>query len=293
VLADILTRLSHLDLSGRVTKIGTHGKSGGSYSDIFQGRLLSNGTLVAIRELRAHIFSEADLKKSIALELRIWSDLDHRNVLPLLGYSLEFGPHPTFVTEWMSNGTVLDYVKVNPAASVLQLSIGIAAGLKYLHEKEIVHADVKSSNVLVSSAGVPLLIDFGLSRLLVISQMIMSTRDAGGTFRWMAYELCGGIPREQWRESIRPVATKETDVWAYGMTVLELLTKSYPYSHLKTDYQVFNAIGQGALPRKPSNLNSMEEIALWEGFCNSCWRTTPSHRPKMSDLLQDLCLLDR
>ncbi|TDL14123.1 kinase-like protein, partial [Rickenella mellea] len=308
ILTDMLARLSHLDLTGRVAKIGSHGKSGGSYSDIFQGRIRQGfhpkGKLVAIREMRAHIFPVAELQKvnmsmpgvvtspthcctfqSIALELRIWSDLDHPNILPLLGFSLQFGPYPTFVTEWMSNGTVLDYMKANTEASALQLSIGIAAGLKYLHEKEIVHADVKSSNVLVSSAGVPLLIDFGLSRLLVISQVIMSTRDAGGTFRWMAYELCGGIPQEHWRESIRPVTTKETDVWAYGMTVSELLTKSYPYSHLKTDYHVFNAISKGVLPDKPATLKSMEEVSLWERICNSCWQRTPSHRPTMSDLL--------
>ncbi|TDL13941.1 kinase-like protein, partial [Rickenella mellea] len=259
------------------------GKSGGSYSDIFQGRLLSNGKLVAIREVRAHIFPEAELKKSIALELRIWSDLDHPNILPLLGFSMEFGPHPTFVTEWMSNGTVLDYVKANPEASILQLSIGIAAGLRYLHKREIVHADVKSSNVLVSPTGVPLLIDFGLSRLV-----IMSTREAGGTFRWMAYELCGGIPPEHWRDSIRTVATKETDVWAYGMTVLELLTKAYPYSHLKTDFQVFSAIGKGSLPQKPSNLKGSEENALWQYICCPCWSRTASRRPTMSELLEDL-----
>ncbi|TDL16161.1 kinase-like protein [Rickenella mellea] len=288
VLTDMLTRLSCLDLSGRVTKIGTHAKSGGSYSDIFHGRLLSNGKLVAIRELRAHIFPEAELKKSIALELRIWSDLEHPNVLPLLGFTLDFGPHPVFVTEWMSNGTVLDYVKANPAASVLQLSIGIAAGLRYLHKREIVHADVKSSNVLVSPTGVPSLIDFGLSRLLVISQVIMSTREAGGTFRWMAHELCGGRTPEHWRESLRTVATKESDVWAYGMTVLELLTKSYPYSHLKTDFQVFSAIGKGSLPPKPSNLMGPEEIALWQDICSPCWSSTASHRPTMSELLKDL-----
>ncbi len=63
VLTDMLTRLTYLDLRGKVIKIGTHGKSGGSYSDIFQGHLLSNGKLVAIRELRAHIFPEAELKK--------------------------------------------------------------------------------------------------------------------------------------------------------------------------------------------------------------------------------------
>ncbi|TDL18112.1 kinase-like protein [Rickenella mellea] len=290
VLDEMLTRVSHLDLSGKVTKLDAHLKSGGSYADIYLGCLNPDGQVVAIRQLRSHIFQEAsELKKSIAYELRIWSNLHHPNVLPLKGYTLDFGQYPAFVTEWMANGTVLEFVKCTPEADYLRLSIGIAAGLNYLHVNGIVHADMKSSNVVVSPQGEPLLIDFGLSRILDISRVIMTTREASGTFRWMAFELCGGGRDDSECGAI--FATRASDIWAYGMIVLELLSKEYPYSHLRADFQVYTAIHNGQLPPKPQGLSTALDLALWT-LCNRCWLLNPSLRPSASDILYSLTLLE-
>ena len=92
--------------------------------------------------------------------------------------------------------------------------LGIAEGLKYLHDEGVIHSDIKANNVLISSAGVPRICDFGISRMLASSQIFDVTTSGRlkGTTRWMAKELIeiGDPP---------PTHTFQTDVWAFGMTV--------------------------------------------------------------------------
>ena len=58
--------------------------------------------------------------KSIAREMAIWSKLHHPNILPLLGYILE-KDYPSFVSEWMDQGTVREFLKTDPNANVKHL----------------------------------------------------------------------------------------------------------------------------------------------------------------------------
>ena len=92
--------------------------------------------------------------------------------------------------------------------------LGIAEGLKYLHDEGVIHSDIKAGNVLISSIGVPRICDFGISRMLASSQTfdVTTSGHLKGTTRWMAKELMmiGDPP---------PAHTFQTDVWAFGMTV--------------------------------------------------------------------------
>ncbi|TDL26790.1 kinase-like protein [Rickenella mellea] len=270
ILDDTLKKLSCLDLSGKVTKEANPSK-GGAYTDVSQGKL--HNIAVAIRQLRANLFTEDELKKAIALELHIWSDLSHPNVLRLMGFTLDFGP-PAFVTVWMTNGNVLDYLKKNRNVDRLKMIKGIAEGLGYLHSKGVIHSDVKCENILVSPEGAPLLIDFGLSRILEISQKIMTTREAGGTLRWMARELL---------RKGSPVSTKESDVWAFAMAGFEVLSGEPPYAQYKTGGAVVMAINNKEIPRKPEICKGSGKI-LWDIFVR-CWEPHPHERPSMYRIL--------
>ena len=57
-------------------------------------------------------------------EIRIWSRLAHKNILPLLGFIIE-GEYPSLISEWMENGTALKYVKRNPECDILELVGGL------------------------------------------------------------------------------------------------------------------------------------------------------------------------
>jgi len=111
----------------------------------------------------------------------------------------------------------------------------VAAGLAYLHDRSIIHGDIKAVsngsysllsvqlsikyyqfNILVNDEHKACISDFGLSRILEASGF--TTTSVGGTYRWMAYEL---IAYEFDGLSV-PKITKATDTWAFGMTVVEV-----------------------------------------------------------------------
>ncbi|OCB92096.1 kinase-like protein [Sanghuangporus baumii] len=121
----------------------------------------------------------------LAKEIRVWSGLYHRNVLPLLGYVIE-GEYPSLISEWMENGTVSRYMRKHPKTDLLQMILGIARGLEYIHGQGVIHSDIKAS--------------FGET----------SAHRVKGTVRWMARELL---------EDPQAVHSKESDIWAFGMTI--------------------------------------------------------------------------
>jgi len=130
---------------------------------------------------------------------------------------------------------------------------GIAAGLLYLHDNDVIHADLKSDNILISDCGEPLLADFGISRIIT-SSAASSMSDVKGSMRWMATELLLLCPDETIKH------TKQSDVWAYGMVLYELLTGDVPFAHLKNDCQVFSfALSRGEIPARPTTILDDED----------------------------------
>ncbi|KAH8115885.1 kinase-like domain-containing protein [Phellopilus nigrolimitatus] len=162
---------------------------------------------------------------------------------------------------------------------------GIANGLEYLHEQGVIHGDLKAANVLVSPKGAPLLMDFGLSHLVCTTSTVESATSARtGSIRWQSPELL--FPPG---DSDDDVHTKASDIWAFGMTALEVLTKNIPYQTAKMDTQVIGLIYKGTVPPDPDDLKNWKDIdkALWD-FCKRCWLLDPKARPPMRDLLKEL-----
>jgi len=167
--------------------------------------------------------------------------------------------------------------------------LGIADGLRYLHALAVVHADIKAENVLVSSSGEPLLADFGLSRMkeTCVSKGYYSTETIRSSIRWCAFEYYNH-PHD---EIFRP--TQKTDVWAFGMTLLELVTRDAPYAHIKSDNMVITELVTGKLPPKPTiNDSSLDPDANLKHFmwsvCEMCWTEDPKTRPSMQDVLKKM-----
>jgi serine/threonine protein kinase len=86
---------------------------------------------------------------------------------------------------------------------------GTASAIAYLHDRELIHGDIKAANVLVSDHGEALLTDFGLAKL---SSGTTSTALSGaGTTRWQSPELYEGSPK-----------SRESDIYAYAMLIVEV-----------------------------------------------------------------------
>jgi len=179
------------------------------------------------------------------------------------------------------------YLENNPHINRLPLIAQVADALSYLHKISIIHGDIKASNILINDEGRASLTDFGLSIILRPSRIRKTT----GTWhfmvpdsieteaiRWHAPELLESDMEDgtsiQWR-------TKATDVWSFGMTVVEIFTGRVPFFHLRNDAKVVVAIMAGDRPKREDCPTIKADI--WR-MIERCWAYDPNQRPSMANV---------
>ncbi|CAE6436257.1 unnamed protein product [Rhizoctonia solani] len=251
----------------------------GGFGDIWQGEL-RNRTHVAIKVLRFALAADGGSKplKRMMREIYAWSKLDHENIHQLLGVTILQG-QLGMVSEWMTNGNLRHYLGRNPGVDRYKLCIQIAQAVKYIHNRDMVHGDLKAANILVSSEGIIKLTDFDYSLMSDSSLLFTDTTRVGlGTLRWMAPELVIETSHQR---------SKRTDVYALGMassriqTFLEVITGAPPYyPECRIDVQVVGKLTQKALPERllkyfPDNQQGNE---VWKLLVR-CWDYDPALRP--------------
>ncbi|TDL27047.1 kinase-like protein [Rickenella mellea] len=239
---------------------------------------------VAIKTLKLQIVGQPNVKlsKRFRREIMIWNKLDHPNILPFLGVADLPGLTGSLISPWFQNGNCMEYLYRNPDAPRLPMMRDIACGLSYLHSltPAIIHGDLRGENILVTDLGKAILADFGLAVIVEdLTRIPISTALQGsGNWRWMAPELLFAD------ESV--VVSKESDVWAFAMVVLQLITREVPFSEKRNDAQVLFALKDCQIPNRPTNDISNRELHddLWN-LLRRCWECDPLKRPMASELL--------
>ncbi|KAI6021105.1 WD40-repeat-containing domain protein [Pisolithus marmoratus] len=262
-----------IDLSGRIRRTPGRSPLGGSTAIVYHGTFIPSGPEVAIKTFHSRLSgSEAEVKR-IFREVHTWSKLSHENIVSMFGISLDFDSTISIISEWMPLGNAHTYVQ-NLENDPRPLVRDIADGLYYLHVHElgpIIHGDLKGLNVLVSRERRALLSDFGFSILNISSFNMTTNAIRGGSFPWMAPELLDNGS-----------GSVAADVWAFGMTVLELFTRSPPFYDCTSVANVVYRLTCGRLPVRPdAQLTQFRLTSAWWDICTSCWRTDPSSRPTM------------
>ncbi|KAF8750756.1 kinase-like protein [Rhizoctonia solani] len=242
----------------------------GAFGDIWRAKHL-DGRDVAIKSIRLY-GSLASLGRTNSKRADGVGQIDHPNVLRLLGICV-FGGEIGMVSEWMPKGNVTEFTINHPNANKLKLCSEIADGLAYLHNEGIIHGDLKGGNVVIAADGSARLVDFGLAKLTEEALKFSTTSAQRGTTRWMPHELMNPA------EESRAVITFASDVYALGMTFLEIYTGNPPFMEMRNDFQVMFAVIQGTLPQRPSPeaspqlINQMWDLMTW------CWARNNERRP--------------
>ncbi len=157
-------------------------------------------------------------------ERQILADMDHPNIARLYDGGSTEGGRPYFVMEYIE-GDPIDVYCAKHELGVperLQLFQAVCAAVQYAHQNLIVHRDIKTSNIIVTEAGVPKLLDFGIAKFLDPAR-VESVTVAPITMRAMTPEYASP---EQVRGD--PITTA-SDVYSLGVLLYELLAGRRPY----------------------------------------------------------------
>jgi serine/threonine-protein kinase len=178
-----------------------------------------SGRLVAIKKVRNTLSDDKFLIARLADEARLLRSVSHPNVVRALDDGKDEEGMPYLVMD-RASGTPLDALIRQSGPLTLQRTMVIAwqflAGLGAIHDAQIIHADVKSSNILVDDLDRVTIIDFGLARAL--TGCATSNGLVAGTPAYMAPEVIGGAP-----------PTIASDIYAAATVIYEMLTGTTPF----------------------------------------------------------------
>ncbi|KAG0700333.1 hypothetical protein DFH29DRAFT_1056138 [Suillus ampliporus] len=260
----------------RLTMIGS-----GSFSKVYLGSW--SGQRVAIKVLSS--YTPASLFRK---EVEIWRKLRHENVLKMWGASSAQGERPWFiVSEYCGGGSLVGWLRERkgrvgessaggaltpPSAGargdvdLLRCMHHISRGMVYLHNENVLHGDLKASNVLVDDNGRCVISDFGQSEMKSEASRRSGKPITNGTLRWQAPELLKGATK----------LTAATDVYAFSICCIEILGMGdLPYGHRDDALVALLVLDQN----KRAEIPPTRITPLVEPLIQACWVRDPEQRP--------------
>ncbi|WVZ77882.1 hypothetical protein U9M48_025683 [Paspalum notatum var. saurae] len=262
----------------------------GGYGLVYRAEL-PDGCKLAIKKLNGEMCL---MQREFTAEVEALSMAQHDHLVPLWGYGVQ-GNSRFLIYSFMENGSLDDWLhnRDDDASTFLdwpmrlRIAQGASCGLCYIHnvcKPQIVHRDIKSSNILLDKEFKAYVADFGLSRLILPTKTHVTTELVG---------TLGYIPPEYGQES---VATLRGDIYSFGVVLLELLTGLRPVPVLSTSKElvpwVLEMRSQGRQievldPTLQGTGHEEQMLEMLEVACN-CVNHNPSMRPPIMQVMSCL-----
>jgi tRNA A-37 threonylcarbamoyl transferase component Bud32 len=191
----------------------------GSVSTIYKGYQPKLERYVAIKVLSPHVVDEEGFLERFAQEARAVAQLDHPNIVPVYDFD-QVGDIAYIVMRYVESGTLRSMMMGKPLELDLVVDIATQVGLAlgYAHRHDVVHRDVKPSNILVGEGQWALLTDFGLAKILGGARQLTPSGVGMGTPDYMAPEQAQGL-----------VGDGRADLYSFGVMLYEMVTGRLPF----------------------------------------------------------------
>ncbi|KAF9650760.1 Pkinase-domain-containing protein [Thelephora ganbajun] len=252
----------------------------GSFGQVYLGMDAATGLLMAVKQVSLPTGSGVNQERKKAMlsalerEIELLRELQHENIVQYHASCID-QEHLNIFLEYVPGGSVTVLLRSYGAFEeplVKNFVRQILKGLAYLHEKDIIHRDIKGANILVDNKGGIKISDFGISKK-VEDNLLTGSRahrpSLQGSVFWMAPEVVK-----------QTTYTRKADIWSVGCLVVEMLTGEHPWAQLSQMQAIFK-IGSSAKPTIPFDIS-----AEAENFLQLTFELNHEARPDAVDLLQ-------
>ena len=232
----------------------------GGMAKVYLARDESLDRLVAIKVISAEL-NTPDFLARFAAEAKTAAQLKHANIVAVYA-SGEVAGRPYIAFEFVPGGTLEDRLRAGevPGGEALEVALKVADALAYLHERGIIHRDVKPANILFGEDGKPLLSDFGIAKAVEANTGLTQVGVSIGSPAYMSPEqLRGGQ------------VTPQSDIYGFGLVLAQLLL--------------------GGLPANAQDEKVLAAAGRHKSFLQRCLAATASERPSAAECSDHLAML--
>ncbi|KAM3393432.1 hypothetical protein ACQJBY_014240 [Aegilops geniculata] len=260
----------------------------GGFAVVYQG-MLQNGKVAVKRLSNTHMY-----EKEFHREVECLMMVKHKNVVRFLGYCADTQGsmeryNGKFVMadvqqrllcfEYLPNGSLDKYITDISLRvqwrNCFQIIKGICQGLHYLHQKKILHLDLKPTNILLDGNLVPKIADFGVSRCFNEMQSRAITVNIGGTLGYLAPEFCNGE------------ITYQFDIYSLGVIIIEILTGKKGYHAVDIVVESWS----NKLEKSQSDIQ-LKQVRICAEIGIECTDFNPAKRPGTKNIIDRLVPLN-
>ncbi|MDQ3745858.1 MAG: serine/threonine protein kinase, partial [Acidobacteriota bacterium] len=255
----------------------------GGMGEVYRAMHSKIGRVAAVKVL-TQTGQTSDFVERFFNEARIQASLQHPNIATLYDFC-EVAGQPCIIMEYVDGQTISERVAAYRAASgappplseTVYIFGRVVEAIEYVHRHGIIHRDIKSNNIKVSSAGQVKLLDFGIAK----GQTSPGLTQVGaviGTLQYLAPELIRG-----------GVADERGDIWALGVLLYEMVTGRMPFE-AQTVGDLSDKIGRAAYLPPAQYVSGLPRP--FADVIARCLRRNPAERPGASELLRSVRQLE-
>jgi non-specific serine/threonine protein kinase len=248
----------------------------GGMGDVYKAEDTNLDRIVALKFLPLETTRDKDMKTRFIHEAKAASSLQHNNIYTIHEIDETDEGQLFIVMDCYEGKTIEEKIKQSPIEidEAIDITIQIAQGLDKAHKKKIIHRDIKSANIIVTTDGVVKIVDFGIAKLAGQTRV---TKDGTslGTASYMSPE-----------QTLGKEVDHRTDIWSAGVVLYEMLTGLTPF---QGDYE--QAVVYSIMNEEPKPLTGLRTgIPLQlEQIVNKALAKDPSERYQhLDELIVDL-----
>ncbi|XP_033746182.1 serine/threonine-protein kinase nekl-2-like [Pecten maximus] len=228
----------------------------------------------ALKIVELAVDQESRERELVSREEDILKTVKHHNVVRFVD-SFTQGKCVCLVMEYCSDGTLYTFIRKRESKLSEDMFVNflkqIADGLKYLHRKKVLHRDIKTKNILLTTGYILKISDFGVSRITdLVNPSVHSIRM--GTPRYMSPEVLKKQPYGQ-----------KTDIWSLGCTAYEMAEMHYAFD-ANREKEAITCIKNHRLP----NFDGIMYCSYMKDLIKSMLNKDPEERPNAKQILKSL-----